>query len=83
MSAKVIQPLERFHFILIVHQEKTATAALFEKHDPLAQIGRILDDMGGRDLTLGVAGSDIFTFHNGLPKKTNTAQPQGCAVFLH
>ena len=41
---------------------------LVDEQDEVESFAR-LDDMGGRNLTLGLVGFDVFTLHDGFPEK--------------
>jgi len=79
--AQLVKTGKGFDFILIIHQKKAATAAFLEEDDPLAQVGGVLDDMGGRDFTLGMAGLDVFTLHIGFPQRPQPEMHSSPAFF--
>jgi len=60
---QIVEPAERFDLIVVIHQEITAPGAFLEKHDPLARIRRVLDNMGGRDQALCVAFPYLLSLH--------------------
>src|SRR5689334_22031150 len=65
---QIVEAAEGLDFIVVIHQEKTAPGAFLEKYDPLPRIRRVLNHMGGRDMTLCVALPHLLSFHARLQK---------------
>jgi hypothetical protein len=60
---QVIEASEGFDFIAVIYQEKTASGAFFEEYDPLSKVRRILNDVGGADMTLCMPLPYLLALH--------------------